>query len=115
MARSMTVLVTGAASGIGNASARQLIAGGHEVVAADLDSQRVRASLENSERDFEVVSADVSCERDCNAAVEMTLSRFGKIDALVHWAGRHSRVPWNELDAEEFNRILTTNTTGSFL
>jgi NAD(P)-dependent dehydrogenase (short-subunit alcohol dehydrogenase family) len=56
----MTVLVTGAASGIGNASARQLLAAGHEVVAVDFDANMVRASLDTSREELEPVSADVS-------------------------------------------------------
>jgi NAD(P)-dependent dehydrogenase (short-subunit alcohol dehydrogenase family) len=64
MVTRMTVLVTGAASGIGNASARQLLAAGHEVVALDLDAQAVRASLKTSHEEFEPVSADISREED---------------------------------------------------
>jgi 3-oxoacyl-[acyl-carrier protein] reductase len=115
MVARMTVLVTGAASGIGNASARQLLAAGHEVVGVDLDAQAVRASLKPSHEEFEPVSADISREEDCQAAAQRAISRFGKIDALLHWAAKHSRTYWSELTAEEFNRLLAVNTTGSFL
>ena len=115
MAERMTVLVTGAASGIGNASVRQLINAGHEVVAVDFDAEAVRASLGISGQQLEAVSADISCEEDCKAAVQRALSRFGKIDALIHWAAKHSSTPWTELKAEEFKRILVTNVLGSFL
>jgi 3-oxoacyl-[acyl-carrier protein] reductase len=111
----LTVLVTGAASGIGNASARQLLSAGHEVVAADLDAQAVRASLKSSCEELEPISADVSREEDCRAAADKAISRFGKIDAVLHWAAKHSRTHWSELTAEEFNRLLAVNTTGSFL
>jgi NAD(P)-dependent dehydrogenase (short-subunit alcohol dehydrogenase family) len=115
MVARMTVLVTGAASGIGNASARQLLAAGHEVVAVDLDAEAVRASLETSREEFDAISADVSRQEDCRAAADRAISRFGKIDAVLHWAGRHSATYWSDLTAEEFNRILAINTTGSFL
>lgn len=111
----MTVLVTGAASGIGNASARQLLDAGHEVVAADFDAEAVRASLKSSSQQLEPVSADISREEDCKAAVQRTVSRYGKIDALIHWAAKHSSTPWADLKTEEFNRILAINVTGSFL
>jgi NAD(P)-dependent dehydrogenase (short-subunit alcohol dehydrogenase family) len=110
-----TVLVTGAASGIGNASARQLVAAGHEVVAVDLDAKAVRASLQTSGDELECVSADISREEDCRAAASRAISRFGKIDAVLHWAAEHSTTYWSELTAEEFNQILAVNTTGSFL
>jgi 3-oxoacyl-[acyl-carrier protein] reductase len=115
MVARLTVLVTGAASGIGNASARQLLAAGHEVVGVDLDAQAVRASLKSSREELEPVSADVSREEDCRAAADRAISRFGKIDAVLHWAAKHSRTYWSELTAEEFNRLLAVNTTGSFL
>jgi 3-oxoacyl-[acyl-carrier protein] reductase len=115
MAARMTVLVTGAASGIGNASARQLLDAGHDVVGVDLDADSARANLKTSGQTFEAVSADISREEDCNTAVQKTISRFGKIDALIHWAAKHSSTPWSDLRAEEFNRILTVNVTGSFL
>ncbi len=92
------------ASGIGNASARQLLAAGHEVVAVDLDAQAVRASLKTSCEELEPVSADISREEDCRAAAHRAISRFGKIDAVLHWAAKHSRTYWSELTAEEFNR-----------
>jgi 3-oxoacyl-[acyl-carrier protein] reductase len=115
MAERMTVLVTGAASGIGNASARQLLTAGHEVVAVDLDADAVRANLKSGGQDCEAVTADISRAEDCKTAVQKTIERFGKVDALVHWAARHSRTPWSEVGADEFNRILAVNVTGSFL
>jgi 3-oxoacyl-[acyl-carrier protein] reductase len=115
MVARMTVLVTGAASGIGNASARQLLDAGNEVVAVDLDAEAVRASLKTSGQGCEPISADISREEDCKAVVQRTISRFGKIDALIHWAARHSSTPWADLKSDEFNRILAINVTGSFL
>ena len=115
MAARMTVLVTGAASGIGNASARQLLAAGHQVVAVDLDAKAVLASLDANREELEPVSADVSRAEDCRVAADRAISRFGKIDAALHWAGKHSATYWSDLTAEEFNRILAVNTTGSFL
>ncbi len=115
MVARLTVLVTGAASGIGKASALQLMAAGHEVVAVDLNADAVRASLQPSGKDFEAFAADVSRQEDCRAAVQKAISRFGKIDALVHWAGTHSSTSWSDLGLEEIDRILNVNIKGSFL
>lgn len=111
----MTVLVTGAASGIGKASARELIAAGHEVVALDLDADAVRASLGPNGDRLEAVSADIASAEDCQTAVQRTIARFGKIDAMLHWAAKHSSTAWSELDSNELNRVLAVNVTGSFL
>ncbi len=110
-----TVLVTGAASGIGKASARQLLEAGYEVAALDLDLATLRAALPADRPVLELVAGDVSRQADCQAAIDKAVTRFGKIDAVIHWAAKHSTTYWTELTADEFNRILAVNTTGSFL
>lgn len=113
--RSQTIIVTGAASGIGNASARRMLDAGHQVVAVDLKREALAASLPADHPNLALCSADVSRADDCQAAVTAALDRFGKLDALLHWAAAHSSTFWTELGAEEFNRILAVNVTGSFL
>ncbi len=110
-----TVLVTGAASGIGKASAHQLLEAGYEVAALDLDLATLREALPTNRPALEFVAGDVSRAADCQAAIDKVVDRFGKIDAVIHWAARHSATYWTELTADEFNRILAVNTTGSFL
>lgn len=111
-----TVLVTGAASGIGKACARMLLDQGSEVVALDLKREALAAALpaDNQGR-LELVAGDVSRTEDCAAAVDAAVKRFGKLDALIHWAAAHSSKFWTDLGAEEMNRILAVNVTGSFL
>jgi NAD(P)-dependent dehydrogenase (short-subunit alcohol dehydrogenase family) len=110
-----TVLVTGAASGIGKASARQLLEAGCEVAALDLDLATLRAALPADRPSLELITGDVSREADCQGAIDKVVTRFGKIDAVIHWAAKHSTTYWTELTADEFNRVLVVNTTGSFL
>lgn len=110
-----TVLVTGAASGIGKASVRQLHDAGHEVMALDCDLPALRAALGDGDERLDLVAADVSRPADCSGAVERAVSRFGKLDAVLHWAAVHSIAHWTELTAEECNRVLAVNVTGSFL
>ncbi|MBM3485542.1 MAG: SDR family oxidoreductase [Alphaproteobacteria bacterium] len=111
-----TVLVTGAASGIGKACARMLLDQGNEVVALDLKREALAAALppDNQGR-LKLVAGDVSQPADCTAAVAAAVKRFGKLDALIHWAAAHSSKFWTELGADEMNRILAVNVTGSFL
>src|SRR3990172_6491931 len=113
--KKQTVLVTGAASGIGRACARKLLDEGHDVVALDLNEEVLAAALpEDSERLLRF-AGDVSRPECCTAAVEAAVARFGKLDAVTHWAAMHSHTFWTELGVEEFNRVLATNVTGSVL
>jgi len=109
-----TILVTGAASGIGRACASILLDAGQEVVALDLKLSALELALPRRDR-LAYAEADISDEQACGAAVADSVARFGKLDALIHWAAYHSTFRWSELNAVEFNRTLAINVTGSFL
>ncbi len=110
-----TVMVTGAASGIGRACAHLLLERGAQVGAIDLRRETVQASLPAGTPSAEAIACDVSRPEDCAAAVFATIKRFGKLDALIHCAAIHSSTFWTDLSAEEFNRVLAVNVTGTFL
>ncbi len=117
-----TVLVTGAASGIGRAITNRFLAEGHLVAAVDLDL----AALEATRREFwadagerlALVRADVSSAADAPAAVAQTLSRFGRIDVLVNNAGivgGPQALKLHETSVEDFDRVWGVNGRGMFL
>jgi NAD(P)-dependent dehydrogenase (short-subunit alcohol dehydrogenase family) len=110
-----TIMVTGAASGIGRACVQLLLDRGHQVGAIDLRREAVQAALPVGAANVEAIACDVSRAEDCATAVGATLKRFGKLDALIHCAAIHSSTFWTELSAEELNRVLAVNVTGSFL
>ncbi|GAA4342043.1 SDR family NAD(P)-dependent oxidoreductase [Pigmentiphaga soli] len=111
-----SVIVTGAASGIGKACAAYLLAGGNRVLAMDLDMVRLAAAFpERDEQQLVLFAGDVSQAPACVAAVEAACRQFGRLDALMHWAGRHSIKTWDELTAEDFADLLAVNVTGAFL
>ncbi len=109
-----TVLVTGAASGIGLACARMLKRDGANVVAFDIQGERMAEQLPGDD-DLVLHAGDVSNPADCAAAVAVALERFAALDALIHWGAAHSSARWDELGAEECNRVMAVNVTGSFL
>ncbi len=109
------VLVTGAASGIGKACAHKLLAEGHRIVALDLNEDALRAALPEDSTRLLRFAGDVSRTDVCQGAVDAAVTRFGQLDAVTHWAAAHSITFWTDLNAEEFNRVLSINVTGAFL
>jgi NAD(P)-dependent dehydrogenase (short-subunit alcohol dehydrogenase family) len=110
-----TVVVTGAASGIGFACAQMLLERGDNVCAADID-EIAPERFEAAHRERLLIERlDVSDAAQCARAVAAAIARFGRIDALIHMAAVHSTRTWRELDAARMNRVLAINVTGAML
>jgi len=86
-----TIIVTGAASGIGLACTRDLLADGHRVTALDLSQETLAAAYPDANQNLHLIAGDVSEESSCKHAVADTLDKFGQLDALIHFAGWHPR------------------------
>ncbi|WP_018638406.1 bifunctional rhamnulose-1-phosphate aldolase/short-chain dehydrogenase [Parafrankia elaeagni] len=110
-------LVTGAASGIGRATAERLAADGACVVVADLDVGRaVSAAGDLGGADVAVgVGADVTKEGEVQAAVEATLLAFGGIDLVVNNAGLSISKPLLETTERDWDLQHDVMAKGSFL
>jgi NAD(P)-dependent dehydrogenase (short-subunit alcohol dehydrogenase family) len=113
-------IVTGAASGIGRAIARQLAANGAEVVIADLTTEVIEGGEPTAEliardgRRATFIRTDVADTAQVEALVAETVARFGRLDVLVNNACiRHAR-PLLELDDAHWQRLLDVNLTGVF-
>ena len=109
-----TVLVTGAASGIGLACVRMLRESGANIVAFDIQGGQMADELSGND-DLVLHTGDVSDPVACADVIAVALERFAALDALIHWGATHSSARWDELDAEECNRVMAVNVTGSFL
>ena len=111
-------LVTGAASGLGKASARLFVEEGAAVVFADRDgagAEAAAAEVRDAGGQAHAVAMDVTSAVDNARAVAETLERFGRLDVVMASAGIGDSAPIGELDAETFNRVLLVNVTGTFL
>lgn len=92
---SSVVLVTGAATGIGNLTARSLAAAGHTVYASMRDLRGRNAAhaeelldlARRESQDIRVVELDVQSEASAEAAVATVLDEAGRLDTVVHNAG----------------------------
>jgi len=110
-----SVIVTGAASGIGKACVKYLLAKNHNVLAVDLNLERLKVEFPNASSNLGFCAADISKTENCMSVVDQAKSQFGKIDALIHWAAVHSTKTWDEITANELDRVLRINVTGTFL
>ena len=110
-----SILVTGAASGIGLECSRGLLADGHYVAALDLSEDALKAAHPEPHDRLVLVAGDVSDASACKRAVAQTVDVYGQLNALIHFAGIHSTARWDELSAEAFTHVLHVNVTGSFL
>lgn len=109
-----TILVTGAASGIGAATARQLSAQGARLVLADIDA-KAGAALLQEVAEARFIRCDVSLEQDMAAAVALA-EQTGSLDGLVNCAGvAGNSGPLEEIGIDEWQRVLAINLTGVFL
>ena len=111
-------IVTGAAQGMGAASAGALAREGVRVVVCDLDGEKaaqVAREIDPSGGRALGLQTDVACEDEVEALVAATLERFGKIGILVNNAGvlRSTRV--EEISAAEWDLVLDANLKGTFL
>jgi NAD(P)-dependent dehydrogenase (short-subunit alcohol dehydrogenase family) len=113
-----TVIVTGAAAGIGRAIAARFAGAGASLVLVDVDGDGVNglASVLEAERGgVEVVVGDVADEGTARIAADRAESRFGALDVLVNNAYQAVNLPAVDLDAEGWRRTLDVCLTGMFL
>lgn len=107
-------VVTGAAGGLGGASARRLAAEGAHVVCVDLDGDRAAELAE--EIGGLAVAADVSVEADVGLYLAAAVERFGRVDLHHLNAGIPGALdPLPDLELAEFERVMAVNVGGTFL
>ncbi len=112
-----TVIVTGAAQGIGRASAEGLLAAGYAVVVMDADREALAEAGERHAGNPDVlcVPGDVSREDDAASAVAAAAERFGGLYGLVNNAAISRDAPPGALSLADWNEVLAANLTGPFL
>ena len=112
-------LVTGAAAGIGRASALVFAREGARLVVSDVDERGGRETAEQivaAGGEALFVRADVSRDDDCVALVRAAVERFGRLDCAFNNAGIEGRLAsTTDCDDENWGRTLAVNLTGTWL
>lgn len=112
-----TAIITGAAGGIGAATARLFLEEGANVTLVDLEEQALHAVAQpfDSARVL-TIAADVSNPEDVDRYVGATVARFGRLDVLFANAGIEGRVcPLVDYPVADFDRVLAVNVRGVWL
>jgi meso-butanediol dehydrogenase/(S,S)-butanediol dehydrogenase/diacetyl reductase len=107
-------LVTGAASGIGAATARILVARGARVLAADRDVDKLQALAAELKGAAVPHMVDVSERAQVEAMVEAAIARLGGLDILVNNAGIGSLARATDLDPEEWRKVMAVDLDAVF-
>ncbi len=106
------VLITGASSGIGAATARALARCGCRLTLAARSADKLNALAEEIGPDVLAVPTNVTQSADAARMVEQTLARFGRVDALFANAGIFLREPLLDSGPDEWARVLDVNING---
>lgn len=116
MADPPVVVVTGAAGGIGQALCRRWARDGARVVMLDVEPEPLEAAaaaLRAEHAEVLALRCDVTRYEDCQAAVDETVARFGRLDVLVANAGTVHRSGFDETDLSVFRRVMDVNFYGA--
>ena len=109
-----TALITGAARGIGLATARELLDMGWQVAILDRDSEALQAAAAEL-GDVLAIDADVSRPEDVARSVSEIERTYGRLDGLVNNAGVADFGPIRETGFDRWRRVMETNLDGPFL
>lgn len=116
--RNKVIVITGASSGIGLASARNFASMGARLVLASrnlgkLEEIAKELSAVSHQRSVLCVKTDVTIEEDCKNLIKRTVEYYGKIDILVNNAGISMRAMFKDLDIEVIKKLMDTNFWGT--
>ena len=112
------VIITGAAQGIGEATAERMAALGGKIVILDLNlagAEAVALRLSHNGCEAIAVQADISKFEDIQKAVRQVMGRYGRIDILVNNVGWTETHPFMEEDEGYWDKIITINLKGPIL
>ncbi|MGB0385153.1 MAG: SDR family NAD(P)-dependent oxidoreductase [Ardenticatenaceae bacterium] len=111
--RGKVALITGAASGMGAATAREFVAAGGEVVIVDLNGPLAQEVADEIGAMAPVIG-DLSDSAFCERAIEVAVERHGRLDVLVNCAGIILRADATSTTDEQWQRMMNVNVNGVF-
>jgi 3-oxoacyl-[acyl-carrier protein] reductase len=113
-----SVVVTGAAKGIGRAIAELFAREGGSLVLADIDvvgAEQTAAKIVADGGRARVICADVSREADVQAAVDLSVASYGSLDVMINNAGIPRNAPLLEMSADLWQSVVDVHLRGAWL
>lgn len=114
-----TVLITGAAKGIGAAIAEELANDGYQVIinykTSKQKAQELKTKLTNNGQGVEIYQADVTKKEEVEKMIEYVVSKYGKIDVLVNNAGISQIKPFADIEEHEWDNMINNNLKSVYL
>lgn len=114
--RDKVVIITGASSGIGAATAREFAANGSKVMLAARSESKLAeivSEIRARHEEASYVVADVSKEADCNNLIRKTVEKYGTIHILINNAGISMRAVFDVVDLKVLHNLMDVNFWGT--
>ncbi|WP_372774114.1 SDR family oxidoreductase [Mangrovibacterium sp.] len=110
------IVVTGGAQGIGKVVSLYLVTKGFRVTVLENDADAIaEMKVEHQHPDLSLLQTDIAVEKEVKQAMELAVSKTGRIDGLINNAAVAINKPIGELPFEEWNRVIAVNLSGPFL
>lgn len=111
-----TVLITGAASGIGLEMAKRFISDtGATVIAADQNTELLKSASKGIGKNYDPYTIDVSQEKEIRGLRDYIIETRSALDVLINNAGIAQRIPYSEVTSEAFDKDFGVNLKGPML
>lgn len=114
-----TVLITGAAKGIGAAIVEEFAKDGYQVLlnynTSKEKAEKLKEKLTKNEQSVEIYKADLTKKVEVEEMVQTILSKYGKIDVLVNNAGISQIKPFAEIEEADWDNMINTNLKSIYL
>ena len=107
-------LITGAASGVGRATARQMVGEGASVYGVDIDQEGLQSISDELGERFSLKTVDIRDREACHEAVKECVEHFGKLDIVANIAGVVRSHHVTDVDEETWRLIMGVNLDGMF-